>query len=150
MLCQETNAAYLRIDTIEQGLRDLCSIDVEGEGYRLAYRIAGDNLRIGKSVIADSCNPIALTRNEWDAVAAEHHSCAVNIEIICSDKLEHERRILNRDTDIKGLILPTWKQVQAREYHQWSAEHIVVDTARKSPKNSTAILMQSLTTAGLA
>ena len=30
----------MRIDTIEQGLSDLRAIDVEGEGYWLAYRIA--------------------------------------------------------------------------------------------------------------
>jgi hypothetical protein len=52
------NAVYLRIDTVEQALRDLCSVDVQGEGYRLAYRIASDNLRLGHSVVADSCNPI--------------------------------------------------------------------------------------------
>jgi predicted kinase len=40
-------AIYLRIDTIEQGLRDLCSVDVRAEGYRLAYRVAADNLRVG-------------------------------------------------------------------------------------------------------
>mgnify|MGYP000487929653 FL=1 len=39
-------AVYLRIDTIEQGLKDLCHIDVEGEGYRLAYRMAVNNLQL--------------------------------------------------------------------------------------------------------
>ena len=35
-LVKEFGAVYLRIDTIEQGLKDLCRINVEGEGYRLA------------------------------------------------------------------------------------------------------------------
>ena len=39
-------AAYLRIDTIEQGLKDLCRINVEGEGYQLAYRMAVNNLQL--------------------------------------------------------------------------------------------------------
>ncbi len=34
------NAAYLRIDTVEQALRDLCEVPVQGEGYRLSYRVA--------------------------------------------------------------------------------------------------------------
>ena len=37
---KEFGAVYLRIDTIEQGLKDLCRINVGGEGYRLAYRMA--------------------------------------------------------------------------------------------------------------
>lgn len=46
-LASHLKAVHLRIDTIEQALRDLCGIVVEGEGYRLAYRIAADNLRLG-------------------------------------------------------------------------------------------------------
>ncbi len=26
---------FLRIDTVEHGLREICSMDVQGEGYRL-------------------------------------------------------------------------------------------------------------------
>ncbi len=65
MVAQQLRAVYLRIDTIEQGLRELCAIDAQSEGYRLAYRIASDNLRVGLSVVADSCNPVELTRREW-------------------------------------------------------------------------------------
>lgn len=39
-------AVYLCIDTIEQGLKDLCRINVEGEGYQLAYRMAVNNLQL--------------------------------------------------------------------------------------------------------
>ncbi len=39
--CAQTqNAAYLRIDTIEQAMKDYFAISVETEGYCLAYRIA--------------------------------------------------------------------------------------------------------------
>ncbi len=63
------SAIYLRVDTIEQGLRELCNFDAQGEGYQLSYRIATDNLNLGVNVVADSCNPIDLTRNEWEKVA---------------------------------------------------------------------------------
>jgi predicted kinase len=46
-------AVYIRADTIEQGIRDLCNYNVVGEGYRLAYRIVEDNLKIGNNVISD-------------------------------------------------------------------------------------------------
>jgi predicted kinase len=51
-LVQRIKAMHLRIDTIEQGLRDLCDVLVEGQGYRLAYRIAADNLSLGMNVVA--------------------------------------------------------------------------------------------------
>lgn len=63
-VAKEYNAVYLRVDTIEQALRDLCRYNVQGEGYRLSYRIATDNLKLRHNVIADSCNPIQLTRDE--------------------------------------------------------------------------------------
>ena len=45
-LAQRVNAVHLQIDTIEQALRDLCQMQVEGEGYRLTYRIAADTVQI--------------------------------------------------------------------------------------------------------
>jgi predicted kinase len=124
-------AVYIRIDTIEQGIRDLCNFNVQGEGYRLAYRIIKDNLIIGNSVVVDSCNPIKLTRNEYENTAAENNCEYVNIEIICSDKDEHKKRIETRENDIKNLKLPAWKEVIKRDYEPWEKEHIIIDTAHK-------------------
>lgn len=132
LLASNAGAAYLRIDTIEQALRDLCAMQVEGEGYRLAYRMAGDILRTQVSVVADSCNPIELTRREWETVARESGAEPVNIEIICSDTDEHRRRVEQRTPTVPGLRLPTWHDVETREYHEWTASRIVLDTAGKS------------------
>lgn len=125
-------AAYLRIDTIEQGLRDLCGITVEGEGYRMAYRIAEDNLRVGRSVVADCCNPVGLTRVEWETVARTCRCAYINIEVVCSDKAEHRRRAEQRTPEIARLRLPRWEEIAGREYHRWQEERIVIDTAGKS------------------
>ena len=102
LLAQRLHSAYLRIDTIEQGLRDLCAVDVQGEGYRLAYRIAADNLRLGVSVIADSCNPIETTRREWEQVALETQARHVNIEVICSDTQVHRARVDSTNMERSG------------------------------------------------
>jgi len=136
--------AYLRIDTIEQGLRELLSAEVEGEGYRLAYRIASDNLRIGSSVVADSCNPLELTRREWEQVAWEAGVRYINIEVICSDAHEHRRRVDNRAPDVPGMKLPSWDEVEHRAYEPWTVERIVVDTAGKSIEESTDELLSEL------
>ncbi len=143
-LAAHLGATWLRIDTIEQALRDLCRIDVEGEGYRLAYRIASDNLRLGLSVVADSCNPIALTRREWAQVAIDAGVGYVDIEVMCSDAAEHRRRVETREVAVPGLVLPSWADVENREYHPWHVERIVVDTAHRSEQASMDALLRAL------
>jgi predicted kinase len=143
-LAEATGAVYLRIDTIEQALRDLCGLKVEGEGYWLAYPIAGDNLRLGKLVVADSCNPIELTRREWEQVAIDTGVNYRNIEIVCSDLDEHKRRALSRMSDIPGLALPEWGAIQTREYHDWTVDRIVVDTAGQTVELSFEELLRKL------
>lgn len=123
---------HLRIDTIEQALRDLCGIDVEGEGYRLAYRIAADNLNLALGVIADSCNPVALTRREWEDVAKNQKAAFINIEVICTDLAEHRRPVETREITVPALKLPTWEEVMLREYQSWDTARITVDTAGHS------------------
>ena len=143
-VARRCNAVYLRIDTVEQALRDLCSVDVQGEGYRLAYRIASDNLRVGRSVVADSCNPIELTRREWEQVAQESDVAYFNIEVICSDSREHRRRVETRAAEVAGLKLPTWQDVESREYHDWTVDRIIVDTAGRSAAECADDLLSTL------
>jgi predicted kinase len=143
-LAQKLKAAYLRIDTIEQGLRDLCGVQVQGEGYRLSYRIAADNLKLGIDVVADSCNPIELTRHEWEHVAQEAAAAFVNIEVVCSNVREHRARVESRISDVPGLTLPTWEHVVQRDYRPWSKERLVIDTAGRSEAQSAEALFIAL------
>lgn len=144
LLAERVKAAYFRIDTIEQGLRDLCSINVQGEGYRLTYRIIKDNLELGIDVVSDSCNPWVLTRDEWEQVASDCGSKYVNIEIQCSDQKEHQRRIEERTNDIDELKLPDWEEVQKRKYHKWDRNHITIDTANRSIEECMDELIEKL------
>jgi predicted kinase len=143
-LSERTKSVYIRIDTIEQAIRDLCAFDVQGEGYRLAYRIAEDNLRLGNSVVADSCNPWDLTRREWQQAAVNSDADYINIEVICSDKTEHRRRIESRKSDIPGLVLPDWENVSSRKYETWESPRILVDTAGKTVVESVSCLFSLL------
>ncbi len=132
-MARMTGAMHLRIDTVEQGLRDICGLEkLEGEGYRLSYRIAQDNLRLGVSVIADSVNPWPLTRDEWNRVATEIGAPFVNIEVLCSDQIEHRSRVETRGPSVPGLAPPTWEAVQARDYRAWISDRDALDTAGKT------------------
>ena len=130
-LAQQLGATYVRIDTIEQALRNSRALagDVGEAGYRVAYGLAADNLRLGRSVVADSVNPLKITRDAWRAVAAGADAQVIEIEAVCSDLVEHRRRVESRQSDIPGLSLPSWQDVLDREYEPWDRPHIVVDTA---------------------
>jgi predicted kinase len=143
-LAKQVEAVYLRVDTIEQALRDLCSIEVRGEGYGLSYKIAADNLRLGMSVISDCCNPIELTRREWEQVALDAKANYVNIEVICSDALEHRQRVESRISTVSGLTPPNWSEVENREYDKWTSDRIVIDTANRTVMECVEDLLSKL------
>ena len=133
-LAREIAAVHLRIDTIEQALREARPNfgPMDDAGYRVAYAVAADNLRLGHTVIADCVNPVAATRTALRAVAAGVPVAFVEIEIVCSDAQEHRRRVETRTLDLPGLVPPTWAEVEARDYAPWDGDHTVVDTAGRS------------------
>ena len=145
-LARQIGAVHLRIDSIEEAIRtsDAVSQPLNDAGYRVAYAVAGDNLRIGRTVIADSVNPIQLTRDAWVEVAARAQVAALEIEITCSDINEHRRRVEARLSDIAGLKLPSWKDVVSREYHSWDRQHLVIDTASRSVEQSITLIREKL------
>ena len=64
-LAAELDAVWLRIDSIEQAIRASGAVesDLDDAGYRAAYAVAEDNLRLGRTVIGDSVNGWMLTRD---------------------------------------------------------------------------------------
>src|SRR5581483_9058560 len=148
-LAEQIGAVFLRIDSIEQALRQSQAFagSMDDAGYRVAYALATDNLRLGRTVIADSVNPLQITRNAWRASAAAAGARALEVEVVCSNTTEHRCRVESRMTDIPGLSLPSWKQVCDREYDPWDRPHIVVDTADRPPEQSLTTLMSMLSTA---
>jgi predicted kinase len=145
-LARQIAAVHLRIDSIEQAIRDCGPVGppLDQAGYRAAYAIAEDNLRVGRTVIADSVNSIPVTRDAWIEVAHRARVAAIEIEIKCSDAEEHRRRVEKRTTDIPGLRLPTWQQVISREYQPWDSEHVVIDTASCSVEQTVEAIYAAI------
>src|SRR5438445_1354530 len=75
-LACELRAVYLRIDSLEQAIRASGILDkpLEDEGYRIAYALAEENLRRGRTVVADCVNPLQITRDAWVSVADRSRS----------------------------------------------------------------------------
>ena len=129
------SAVHLRIDTIEAALVSSGIVAAAGgwdaapdAGYRVSYALAGELLHTGFDVVADSVNPLALTRRAWARVAEEAGLWHIDVEVVCSDREVHRRRVEDRASDLAGMTVPTWEQVEARRYEPWDAPVLRVDT----------------------
>lgn len=147
-LARELRATYLRVDVVEQAMRDTGKTIEGPEGYIVCYAIASQNLKLGLDVIADTVNPIQITREAWRNVADSLELPYVEIEVICTDENEHRHRIETRAADIPGFALPTWEKVKDRKYDVWDREHIVIDTAHHTVEDSLNILYKQLSKRG--
>ncbi len=130
-VAERCRAAYLRIDAIEQAIRssNVLAGEIGPAGYAVAYALAEANLKLGRVVVADGVNPLPVTREAWRSVAASSASAIVEIEVVCSDAVEHRQRVEGRTADIPGLIPPTWEAVLNHDYQAWSGPRVVIDTA---------------------
>ena len=96
-------AVYLRIDSIEQALRQ-AGLAVEAEGYAVAHAVT----------------------------------------VVCSDQVEHRRRVESRAADIAGHRVPTWQEVVERDYRAWDRPRLVIDTARQNVPESVNTIVSAL------
>ncbi len=130
-LARQISAVHIRIDTIEQAVvRSGAAKQPLGPvGYVIGYAVAADCLRQGLRVVADSVNPLPVTREAWREVAREAGVRFTEIEVVCSDPVEHRRRVSSRVVDIPDLVPPTWQEILDREYEPWPDDRIVIDTA---------------------
>ena len=139
-------ATYIRIDTIEQAIRnaEVLAADIGPAGYAVAIAVAEANLALGRTVVADCVNPVGESRAAWAAAADRTKSALFNIEVLCSVPSEHRRRVETRKSDIIGLICPTWQSVEQHRYEPWATERLVVDTAVLSPDEAVVLIEQRL------
>lgn len=146
VLLTQCTAFYLRIDTIEQSLRESGALanDVGATGYMTAYALAEANLQLGHVVVADCVNPLPVTREAWRDVARRTRSRLLEIEVVCSDRNVHRQRVESRQSDVVGLRVPDWASVLAHDYVAWTEPHWVIDSAVLSPQQAVTQIMGRL------
>jgi predicted kinase len=145
-LARQIDCVHVRIDSIEQAILDSENLSgpMNDSGYRVGYSVALDNLRVGRTVIADSVNPLAITRDAWADVGRKGGVGAVEIELVCADAAEHRRRIETRPPDAAGLRPLVWEDVLSRNYERWNREHIVINTAVHDVEQTVAMIREIL------
>jgi predicted kinase len=134
LLARDLGAVHVRIDTIEQAVvRSSLGVDDAAEvGYTAATGVAGDTLRLGHPVVADCVNPVDASQAGWHAVAAATGARIVEIRLVCSDAVEHRRRVEDRVADIAGHVQPTWASVSATVLDPWPGA-VEIDSAGRLP-----------------
>ena len=145
-VANRTGAMWLRIDSIEQAILQ-CAIaprSVDDAGYRAAYAVAEDNLRLGRDAIANSVNDCALTRNAWRDAGRRAGAQILEVETICTDLGEHRRRVEQRAAEVPGLALPDWQAVIGRGYEPWDRDRLTIDTAGRSVEDCARLVCAAL------
>lgn len=130
-LSRERGACYLRVDVVETALvRE--GATVGATGYVVVHELAVSNLLLGNDVVVDAVNPVPEARVGWSECAARGGAELVVVETVLPDLVEHQRRVEERLPDLPDQVVPTWQQVQARDYVPWQEERdgprLVVDT----------------------
>lgn len=144
-LAKIIGAVHVRIDSIEQALKDFGNMsELDVQGYVAGYAVAQDNLRLGNDVVAESVNPIEITRSAWRNVGDTSGAATIEIEVICSDPEEHRTRYEQRVSDIPGLKYGPWSTVVDREYETWTTADLRIDTSGRTEGESCEELMQLL------
>ncbi len=146
-VARRLSAAYLRIDVIEVAMTRGLDLPRDGDigpaGYVVAYDLARSNLALGVTVVADSVNPIELTRAAWRAVAADAGAPCLEVEVVCSDLAEHRRRVEGRLDDPAALQPPTWAEVETRAFEPWPEAQLRLDTAILNIAESAALVCEA-------
>lgn len=140
-LAMASGATLLRIDAIEQAIRSAGFSEPGSGGYAVAYGLAAENLALGHDVIADSVNPMAITREAFAASARQGGGRLLDVEVICADLREHRRRVEGRVADRPGSALPDSAAVLARGLEPWTEPRVLLDTSRRSVGEAVGLLL---------
>ncbi len=131
-LAAQVPATWLRIDQLEAAMWN-CGVARDFTtgiaAYGVAHAVADAQLALGRPVIIDAVNPVEVARQGWRDLAASRGVELRFIEVVCSDRDLHRRRVTERVSDLAGLTVPTWEEVMKREYEPWTDERLVVDMA---------------------
>ncbi|MEU6349091.1 adenylyl-sulfate kinase [Streptomyces sp. NPDC047072] len=134
--------------TLARLLSGLTRHPVGPVGYVVGYALAEEHLRGGLTVVAESVNPLAVTRDAWRDTAVRAGVPVLEVEVVCSDPGEHRRRVAERSVDIPELPFPGWEEVVGREYEPWHRPQFVLDTAGQEAEESLGLLLDAVLTAG--
>lgn len=124
ILARRTKLFHLRVDAVEVPFA-VAGLKFTSQGYQAVKNLAQENVDLGIGSIIDCVNPWPFTRSAFDFPAAR----VLTVDIYCSDPVLHQIRLTERG------IGPTWDEVLAREYVDWTEADHRFDSAGMSPES---------------
>jgi predicted kinase len=105
--------------------------------YSVAATLAGEQLKLGNSVIIDAVNAEEEGKDVWRGLASRHGLELIILQVIVSDRAQHMRRIEARVRGLHGIGEVTWEQVEAREqvFTPWRERVLMLDSSRDVETN---------------
>jgi predicted kinase len=142
-VARQRDAVWLRVDTAEAAMlkAGLPRSPETGLGAYVVVRdVAEEQLWIGRNVVVDAVNGVEEARVMRRTLAAECGATRSVIEVVCSDPVEHRRRVESRSAPTPPLPPPTWEEVRSREYHAWTEPVLRVDSTAPTVETVAHIL----------
>ena len=95
-------------------------------------------------MVGDCVNNSREARDGWAQIGRRSGATVLWLEVVCSDREEHRRRVETRTSDIPGLALPDWDAVIKRNYDTWEWDRLTIDTAHRSLEECVDIVLAAL------
>ncbi len=134
-------ATFLRIDTVESAVTaTLAPVGDSPVGYVAAAQVAQDQLVAGRDVVVDAVNAVDVAREGWRRLAARTGARLRFVEVVCSDPVEHRRRVEGRAGDWPGHTVPTWDAVRSAAWEPFAEERLLVDNLGDPAPHVEAVL----------
>ena len=134
-------ATFVRVDSIESAVTaTLAPVGTSPVGYVAAAQVGHDQLVAGRDVVIDAVNAVDVAREGWRRLAASTGARLQFVEVVCSDRAEHRRRVEGRGGDWPGHTPPTWDAVRSAPWEPFSDERLLVDDLGDAQAHVDAVL----------
>jgi len=139
-LASALSAPVVSVDPIEAALLRAGIGPGQPTGYAAyvaAEAVADGVLALGQTVIVDAVNAVEPARGQWRSLASHRRVRLGFIEVVCSDRDLHRRRLEERVRGIEGFEEPDWAAVERRraEYEPWDDRRLVLDSVEELAAN---------------
>jgi predicted kinase len=131
-VAEHVGATYVRVDAIEAAMWRAGVTRDQPTGlaaYVVAHAVAEGSMAAGASVVVDAVNPVEVARRGWRDLAHGLSKPLRVVEVVCRDEAEHRRRVESRTADLEAHEVPTWREVEDREYEPWDEPRLTIDTS---------------------
>ncbi len=143
-VAEKINATILSVDPIESAIIKSGFARSEETGlaaYHVAEALAGEQLKLGKSVVIDAVNPVVEAWQLWSELS-EKYDVEMKVVECVLDTDTHRQRIENRTRNLHGIPEVTWEDIVNRKQGlvAWSGDKLVIDTAKDASQNVENVL----------